>query len=129
MHLIMPTCDLNREQYCINDKEAAVLDRRKRRGLLGCFSDHQVRIPAPCLSPESINTYTEQKTDRKLHVQKCVNLHIRFYLFTLRGGFMLSIPFLAVLYVICPLFSPIPSKLYHSPFPADAHRRKIKSTH
>ncbi len=41
----MPTCDLNREQYCINDKEAAVLDRRKRRGLLGCFSDHQVRIP------------------------------------------------------------------------------------
>jgi hypothetical protein len=38
---------VSREQYCINDKEAAVLDRRKRRGLLGCFSDHQVRIPSP----------------------------------------------------------------------------------
>ena len=29
-----------REQYCINDKELAVLDNKRKKGLLGCFSDN-----------------------------------------------------------------------------------------
>ena len=28
-----------REQYCINDKELQVFDSRRRRGIMGCFSD------------------------------------------------------------------------------------------
>ena len=33
-----------REQYCINDKELQVFDSRRRRGIMGCFSDQgQVR--------------------------------------------------------------------------------------
>lgn len=37
-----------REQYCINDKELAVLDAKRKKGLLGCFSDNGQAGISPC---------------------------------------------------------------------------------
>ena len=37
-----------REQYCINDKELQVLDSKKKKGILGCFSDNGNSGLSPC---------------------------------------------------------------------------------
>ena len=37
-----------REQYCINDKELQVLDNKKKKGILGCFSDNGNSGMSPC---------------------------------------------------------------------------------
>ena len=37
-----------REQYCINDKELQVLDNRRKKGILGCFSDNGQSGLSPC---------------------------------------------------------------------------------
>ena len=37
-----------REQYCINDKELQVLDNKRKKGLLGCFSDNGQNGISPC---------------------------------------------------------------------------------
>ena len=37
-----------REQYCINDKELQVLDSKRRKGILGCFSDNMDKGLSPC---------------------------------------------------------------------------------
>ena len=37
-----------REQYCINDKELQVLDNKRKKGLLGCFSDNGNSGISPC---------------------------------------------------------------------------------
>ena len=37
-----------REQYCINDKELQVLDSKRRKGFLGCFSDNTDKGLSPC---------------------------------------------------------------------------------
>ena len=37
-----------REQYCINDKELQVLDNKKKKGILGCFSDNGNSGLSPC---------------------------------------------------------------------------------
>ena len=37
-----------REQYCINDKELQVLDSKKKKGILGCFSDNGTSGISPC---------------------------------------------------------------------------------
>ena len=37
-----------REQYCINDKELQVLDNKRKKGILGCFSDNGHNGISPC---------------------------------------------------------------------------------
>lgn len=37
-----------REQYCINDKELQVLDNKRKKGILGCFSDNGQSGMSPC---------------------------------------------------------------------------------
>jgi len=37
-----------REQYCINDKELQVLDNKRKKGILGCFSDNGQTGMSPC---------------------------------------------------------------------------------
>ena len=37
-----------REQYCINDKELQVLDNKRKKGILGCFSDNGNSGISPC---------------------------------------------------------------------------------